>query len=87
MIQNPAFDSQTKECLTTRKNAFGSTCALSDTFMKSVEKSGVVTKILAFAKFKQDQGNSVYAGFERISISVICTKLNCIYFYNTIIPA
>jgi len=55
LIDNPAFDSQTKETLTTRKNAFGTKCELSEKFLKRVEKSGVVAKILAFAKFKQTQ--------------------------------
>ncbi|KAG7377911.1 DNA topoisomerase 2-beta [Phytophthora pseudosyringae] len=53
LINNPAFDSQTKETLTTRPNGFGSTFSLSDKFLKQVEKSGLVEKILSFAAFKQ----------------------------------
>ncbi|KAI9916196.1 hypothetical protein PsorP6_017912 [Peronosclerospora sorghi] len=53
LIENPAFDSQTKETLTTRANSFGSTFNLSDKFLKQVEKSGLVDKILSFAAFKQ----------------------------------
>uniref|UniRef100_H3G7M6 DNA topoisomerase 2 n=1 Tax=Phytophthora ramorum TaxID=164328 RepID=H3G7M6_PHYRM len=53
LIDNPAFDSQTKETLTTRPNGFGSTFSLSDKFLKQVEKSGMVEKILSFAAFKQ----------------------------------
>ncbi|OQR97211.1 DNA topoisomerase II [Thraustotheca clavata] len=53
LIDNPAFDSQTKETLTTRANAFGSTFTLSDKFLKQVEKSSLVERILSFAKFKQ----------------------------------
>ncbi|CAI5729222.1 unnamed protein product [Hyaloperonospora brassicae] len=53
LIENPAFDSQTKETLTTRANGFGSTFSLSDKFLKQVEKSGLVEKILSFAAFKQ----------------------------------
>jgi len=41
-IENPAFDSQTKETLTTKQSKFGSTCELSDGLMKQVLKSGVV---------------------------------------------
>lgn len=44
---------QTKETLTTRANGFGSTFNLSDKFLKQVEKSGLVEKILSFAAFKQ----------------------------------
>lgn len=34
LIDNPAFDSQTKETLTTRQSSFGSKCELSADFMK-----------------------------------------------------
>lgn len=34
LIDNPAFDSQTKENLTTRQQSFGSSCTLSDKFHK-----------------------------------------------------
>lgn len=34
LIDNPAFDSQTKETLTTRANNFGTTCELSDKFLR-----------------------------------------------------
>ena len=34
LIDNPAFDSQTKETLTTRQSSFGSKCELSPDFMK-----------------------------------------------------
>ena len=34
-IDNPAFDSQTKDTLTTRQNSFGSTCELTDKYLKS----------------------------------------------------
>jgi DNA topoisomerase-2 len=35
LIENPAFDSQTKECLTSLPKSFGSSCALSENFMKN----------------------------------------------------
>lgn len=34
LIDNPAFDSQTKETLTIRQSSFGSKCELSDEFLK-----------------------------------------------------
>ena len=34
LIDNPAFDSQTKETLTTRQGSFGSKCELSQEFLK-----------------------------------------------------
>ena len=35
LIDNPAFDSQTKETLTTRQGSFGSKCELKDKFLKN----------------------------------------------------
>lgn len=55
LIENPAFDSQTKECLTTRSKAFGSRCELSAEFLKKVEKSDIVASILSFAKYQEDR--------------------------------
>ncbi|KAL6911837.1 hypothetical protein ACP4OV_000642 [Aristida adscensionis] len=52
LIDNPAFDSQTKETLTTRQGSFGTKCELSDNFLENVEKSGVVTTLLSWADFK-----------------------------------
>lgn len=36
LIENPTFDSQTKENMTLRAKAFGSTCEFSDKFIKQV---------------------------------------------------
>ena len=36
LIENPSFDSQTKENMTLRAKDFGSKCELSDKFLKSV---------------------------------------------------
>ncbi|KAJ2783551.1 DNA topoisomerase 2, partial [Coemansia interrupta] len=38
-IVNPAFDSQTKETLTLRPSAFGSTCVITEEFMKAIMKT------------------------------------------------
>merc|ERR1712070_651685 len=53
LIENPAFDSQTKETLTTKQSKFGSTCEVSDKFIKNVLKSGVVEMILDWVRAKQ----------------------------------
>jgi len=52
LIENPAFDSQTKETLTTRKQEFGSDAELSEKFMKSIMNTGIVDRVLNYAKFK-----------------------------------
>eukprot|EP00434_Breviolum_minutum_P014203 symbB.v1.2.012523.t2/scaffold852.1/size193270/1 len=45
LIENPAFDSQTKETLTTKKERFGSKCELSDELLKSVAESGLIDSL------------------------------------------
>ena len=53
LIENPTFDSQTKENMTLRKSAFGSDCPLGDKFLKDcVSKTEIVDQILAWAKAK-----------------------------------
>jgi len=44
LIDNPAFDSQTKETLTLRQSSFGSKCELSEDFLKK----GMVCSICLF---------------------------------------
>ena len=75
LVDNPAFDSQTKEGLTTTKKAFGSTFTLSPKFIKAVEKSAVVENILAFAKFKERQGLKRQGGTKKTKLTGI-TKLD-----------
>lgn len=36
LVENPTFDSQTKENMTLQQKSFGSTCHLSDKFIKQV---------------------------------------------------
>ncbi|RDW79514.1 DNA topoisomerase 2 [Coleophoma cylindrospora] len=55
LIVNPAFNSQTKEQLTTKKSAFGSKCVLTEEFLKKVAKTDAVQNILDFAQKKADQ--------------------------------
>ncbi|XP_030539127.1 DNA topoisomerase 2 isoform X2 [Rhodamnia argentea] len=55
LIDNPAFDSQTKETLTLRQSSFGSKCELSDKFLQKVAKSGIVESLISWANFKQSK--------------------------------
>ena len=55
-VVNPAFTSQTKEQLTTKQSQFGSKFAVTDEFIKKiVNKTQVITNIMAFAQQKADQ--------------------------------
>lgn len=71
LIVNPAFDSQTKETLTTRPSQFGSKCELSEKFFKAIEKSSVVDHIVAFSKFKQDEQLKRKGGSKRARVTGI----------------
>ena len=56
LIDNPTFDTQTKECLTLKKQNFGSACELSDKFVKSViARTGVVEAVIELAQFKESK--------------------------------
>ncbi|KAG1725573.1 DNA topoisomerase [Suillus paluster] len=55
LIENPTFDSQTKETLTLTASKFGTKPALSEEFMKKVQKSSIIDHVLNWAKFKADQ--------------------------------
>ena len=55
LVENPAFDSQTKDTLTLRASAFGSKCMLPDTFLKKLANCGITDAILSFASFKANK--------------------------------
>ena len=74
LVENPTFDSQTKENLTTRPSAFGKEVQLSDKFLKQVEKS-TIDSILSYAKFKQNQALKRKGGTKKTKLTGI-TKLD-----------
>ena len=75
LIVNPAFDSQTKENLTTKHQSFGSTCVVSEKLLKQIEKSGIIDNILSWAKFKQNAELKKKSGSKRSKLIGI-TKLD-----------
>lgn len=50
-IEDPSFDSQTKEFLNTPSTRFGSKCQFSDKFYKDLMKTDIVEKVLALSAF------------------------------------
>ncbi|XP_030269013.1 DNA topoisomerase 2-beta isoform X1 [Sparus aurata] len=52
LIENPSFDSQTKENMTLQTKSFGSKCLLSDKFVRAATNCGIVESILNWVKFK-----------------------------------
>ena len=54
-IANPAFDTQTKQALTTNIGDFGSRCELSDDFIEKVVKLGVLERASRLNEFRDAQ--------------------------------
>ena len=55
LIVNPTFDSQTKENMTLQAMKFGSKCLPSEKFYTTVNKSGIIEHVMAWAKFKAEK--------------------------------
>ena len=53
-IENPAFTSQTKETLKTKQSEFGSSCELSEKFLKKIGGCGILNVLLDYLKFKEE---------------------------------
>jgi DNA topoisomerase-2 len=54
-IENPAFDSQTKDFMNTPSSKFGSTCTVSDGFIEKVAKMGVMDVACSLMAAKQNK--------------------------------
>ena len=52
-IENPAFDSQTKDYLNTPVSKFGSSCVVSDKFIEKIAKMGVMEAACALTEVKE----------------------------------
>ena len=55
LIVNPAFDTQTKDSLTTPVAKFGSKCELSPKFLAELYKSGIIEKAISLTDFHQEK--------------------------------
>ncbi|XP_065280269.1 DNA topoisomerase 2-alpha-like [Dermacentor albipictus] len=55
LIENPTFDSQTKENMTLPFKKFGSKCELSDKFYSQMLKCGVVESVMSWVTFKAEK--------------------------------
>ena len=54
-IENPSFDSQTKDYMNTSITNFGSTCVVSDKFIEKLAKSGVMDAACALTEVKENK--------------------------------
>lgn len=54
-IENPAFDSQTKDYMNTPSSKFGSTCTVSDNFIEKIAKMGVMDTACSLTEAKENK--------------------------------
>ena len=54
-IENPAFDSQTKDFMNTPSSKFGSSCTVTDKFIEKVAKMGVMDAACALTELKDNK--------------------------------
>lgn len=92
-IENPAFDSQTKDYMNTPSSKFGSKCEVSDKFIEKIAKLGIMDAACALTEIKETKiakksdGNKsktirgipklVDANFAGTDKSYLCTLLLC----------
>ena len=67
-IENPAFDSQTKDFMNTPMTKFGSKCEVSDKFIEKVAKMGVMDAACAITEVKENKAAKKTDGTKSKSI-------------------
>jgi len=67
-IENPSFDSQTKETLTTLPSNFGSECVVPDAFIDKLADSGIMERALALSQFRESQALKKTDGVKKARI-------------------
>ena len=61
-VENPSFDSQIKEYLTTPSSKFGSTCVFSEKFIEKVLKTSLIERAIKLNDFKDNLGLQKISG-------------------------
>lgn len=54
-IENPSFDSQTKDCMNTPYSKFGSSCSVTDAFIEKLSKIGIMDTLCALTDLKENK--------------------------------
>ena len=67
-IENPAFDSQTKDYMNTPSSKFGSKCDVSDKFIEKVAKMGVMDAALQLTEVKENKAAKKTDGIKSKSV-------------------
>lgn len=68
LIENPAFDSQTKEHLTLKTSAFGSTCEIPEKIIKKIIKGEIYNQIVGMANARENAKLKKIDGKKKIKI-------------------
>jgi DNA topoisomerase-2 len=67
-IENPAFDSQTKDYMNTPSSKFGSKCDVSDKFIEKIAKMGVMDAALQLTEVKENKAAKKTDGVKSKSV-------------------
>ena len=67
-IENPAFDSQTKDYMNTPSSKFGSKCEVTDKFIEKVAKMGVMDAALQLTEVKENKAAKKTDGIKSKSV-------------------
>jgi DNA topoisomerase-2 len=78
-IENPAFDSQTKDYMNTSITNFGSTCNVSDKFVEKIAKMGVMDSACALTEVKETKAAKKNDGSKTRSIRGIPKLIDANY--------
>uniref|UniRef100_A0A6C0IRE1 DNA topoisomerase (ATP-hydrolyzing) n=1 Tax=viral metagenome TaxID=1070528 RepID=A0A6C0IRE1_9ZZZZ len=70
-IENPAFDSQTKDFMNTPMSKFGSKCDVSDKFIEKIAKMGVMDAALQITEVKENKAAKKTDGTKSKSVKGI----------------
>ena len=82
-IENPSFNSQTKDELGTAISSFGSTCTVSDGFVEKIAKMGVMNAACALTQVKEDKAAKKTDGSKSKSIRGIPKLIDANYAGTT----
>ena len=67
-IENPAYDSQTKDYMNTPSTKFGSTCDVSDKFIEKICKMGIMNSACAITEVKENKSQKKTDGTKNKNI-------------------
>jgi len=78
-IENPSFNSQTKDELGTAITKFGSACTVSDSFIEKIAKMGVMSAACALTEVKENKAAKKTDGSKNKSIRGIPKLIDANY--------